>query len=652
MPRNYATSKQKSTTTKQNKEDLKKITPRTVSPYKKRLKLKPEVAEKLIKKICHERERIEKKMNSATPGLHESDAVSYRLKKADKLYKQKVDFTEWPFKDASNIPGIIIPASVDSMRGSVARALKVDPLAMPVGELNTDISVKKQKYIETQIRTKIPNALEMIKAAVHDGLLRGAGFVKRYDVIEIEGKRSNKTYKGKKGLEEFIRNHSAEDHPDIVYRLTEGEEITLKEIEESEGKTQKIEWVNPENMLIDPDVVDINNADFIGEIAEYTAEQIVEQDFDNIEQLFDGDLSEIELDDKPLEVIHCEVMFDYKGDGKRRKMLCSLAKEPEVLLLAEEHPNDNGHSIYIPFFSTQYAGNFWRDGFFDKLKAVHYTHKEVVDIVLNSSYITMVPAFKAKKNGNFDPTIQDWYPGVVWWLDNMDDVLPMQMNSPQVQFDRWADKLQQYGYELSGQSPYTQGAPVHSGESGEKIKTLLAAGGIRTEEVIENINKGINELFFQILESAKNNTLNEKIQIEGQEVLIDPDIFSEGNDRYISTLDIASVNPDMILQRTMLVLEQASSNPLIQQSLNPDKVSEIAKKFLRSVGFGWEELVDDLIMSPEELQEREIAMRAAAMQQMQEQQIAQQASQLAEGLDEQDLAEVMASVEGQGGQPI
>jgi len=646
-----ATDLQKKSNRKKTTTDTKKINPRTVSPYKKRVNLKPEIADKLIKKIKFEADRIEKELRRATPGLHESDAVRYRQKKADKVYKQKVDYTEWPFQDASNIPGIIITSSVDSLRGSVSRALKVDPLVMPVGELDREVAIQKQKHVEEEVRTRIPNALEMIKAAVHDGLLRGVGFNKRYEVIEVKGKRRNKKYKGQKGLKDFLKDYDSEDHPDIVFRLTEGEEITLREIEESENKVQKVEYVNPENMLVGCDVVDINDADFVGEKTTYTPEQIIEEDFDNIEDLFSGDLEDIELEDEEIDVIHCEIMFDYKGDGKRRKMLCSLATEKDVLLLTEEHPNDNGHSIYIPYFSTQYAGNFWRDGFYDKLKAVHQTHKEIIDIVLNSSYVSMVPTFKAKNKGTFDPSIQNWYPGAVWWLDNLDDVVPMPVDSPQLGFDRWADKIQQFGYELSGQSPYTQGSPVHAGESGEKVKTLLAAGGIRTEEVIENINKGLNELYFQILEAAKHGNFTEKLIIDDEEKLVSPEIFEEGNHKYLSSLDIASVNPDMILQRTMLVMEHAANNPIMQQSLNPEKMSEIAKEFFRSVGFGWEDKADELVMTPKEMREREMQMRIEMQQRQQEQAMAQQAEQLAEGLDEEDLRDVQQRVQQQGAQP-
>lgn len=617
----------------------KKITPRKVSAYSKKLKLSADMEKRLIEKILHEKNRIEQELKKSTVGLQENDSVVYRLSEAKKVYHSKVDFSDWPFPDASNIPGIIIPSAVDSLRGLVARALKVEPICQALGETDSDISVKKVKYVDSMLRTGISLGMETVKAAVHDAILRGVGFNKRYSVISATEKKSNKKYRGEVGLEEFIKDYEAEEYPDIIARLLDGDTITLREVEERKNREQILEYIDPEDMLVDPAERDINRADFVGEYTEYTAEQILEEDFDGAEDLFDGNIENLPLNDEMIEVLNCEIMFDYKGDGLRRKMYCCLAVESKMLLLAQEHPNDNGHSLYIPYFSSQYSGNFWRDGVYDKLKAIHQSHKEVVDIVLNSSYITMIPTFKARKDGGFDPMRQDWYPGVVWYLDNVDDVVPMSIPSPQLQFERWADQLQQYGYERSGVSPYNQGAPVSAGESGEKIKTLLAAGGIRIEEVIENINKGVNELIFQVLEDAvQGNKLLSEIGIPAEE-------FESGNEKYMSSLDIASVNPDMILQRTMLVMDRVGDDPILQQFVKPEAVAEIAREFFRNVGFGWENKVDDIVMSPEEVHERELQLRLEAMQVQQEQALAQQVEGLSEGLTAEDLADVQARVQ-------
>lgn len=621
-----------------------KATPRTVNAYTKKLKLSADVESRLIEKILQEKGRIEEELKKTTVGLQTNNSVAFRLKEAKKIYNSDIDFTDWPFPDASNIPGVIIPSAVDSLRGLVARALKVEPFCQALNEPDPDISVKKVKYVDETLRTGINLGMETVKAAIHDAILRGVGFNKRYSVVSATESRRNKKYSGEKGLEEFIKDYNAEEYPDILARLIDGDTITLREIEERENREQILEYIDPENMLVSPTERDINRADFVGEITEYTVEQILEEDFDGVEDLFDGKPEEACLSEEVIEVLNCEIMFDYKGDGVRRKMYCCLAVEQNSLLLALEHPNDNGHSLYIPYFSSQYSGNFWRDGVYDKLKAIHQSHKEVVDIVLNSSYITMIPTFIAKKHGGFDPTRNAWFPGSVWYLEEVDDVVPLTMPSPQLQFERWADKLQQYGYERSGVSPYNQGAPVSAGESGEKIKTLLAAGGIRIEEVIENINKGVNELIFQILEdAAQGNKLLAEIGISAE-------AFESGNQRYISSLDIASVNPDMILQRTLLVLDRVGQDPVLQQCIKPEAVAEIAREFFRSVGFGWENRVDEIVMSPEELHERELQMRIEALQRQQEQAFAQQAEAIAEGLTADDLADVQAMVQGgQGG---
>ena len=585
---------------KDKQELRKKIQPKEIHPYRTRLKLSPEVTDRLVKYVIKKKEEIIEEMQSVTAGLETDDSINTRLKNGRKTYENKVDATDWPYPDASNIPGGIIPSSVDGMRANIMKAVKIDPPVTGINEPDEEKAKQKEKFIYNELRFNMPNSYQELSSWVHYSLLHGVGFIKHYDKIVFKDREIRTTYKN---LEDYKRKYKVGDYPDLVKRLKQGESVRVVEKVKNliPDYEHVIEWVDPTNMVVSPKAKDIEKC-FIGEYAEYNAEEIVEEDFENIDDLFEktSEFKDLELSDEEFKTIQCELSFDYNGDGKRERLFVVVEYDKEILLLAEKQPY--GRSLYIPMFIQNYQGNFWRLGLYDKLFAIHQTDKEIIDIILNSAYITYIPSFKALNTGSFDPTTQDWYPGVVWYLDNLDDVVQWDIRPSQQPFSEWHDRMKQEAYERAGISPYTQGSPMSAGESGRKVLALLSAGGVRIEEVVANINTALNKLYFQILELA-NQRITKPIVLEDRRgaTEINPEIFENGNERYISTLDANNFNPDAVIERNLLVINTLLNSPFAQ---NIEGLIPAFEKFLRSAGVGWDNLVDEILPSQEDMNKK------------------------------------------------
>ena len=567
-----------------------------IKPFSIRLSLKPKEAEKIVKKVIFEYQGILAEKKAVTAGLQINDSVDFRLKMAQKIYDGKVDYTDFPFEDASNVAGIIIPSSVDGMRAQLLRAFNVDPPFKMVNEEDIETAKDGEKTLQKIVREEIPNAKDEFSSWFQNACLKGVGILKHYWKKEQVSSRKEVTYSS---LPEFLEVHNEKENPAIVEKLKKNEEITLIERETKQIGHDVIEWISPENFLVRKNVKDVNKARFVGEVKEYTAEELLEQKFDNVgELLSDEEQEKAGVLNKSFKTVHCELITKIKN--KPEKLFCVVEVEKKVLLLVERFPYNHGHSMYIPMFIQPNEGNFWRQGLYDKLQSVHETHKNIVDLILNSAYITFIPSFKAKKKGSFDPEDQKWYPGVVWYLDHMDDVVQWDVRPSQMPFSEWAATMKDYGYERSGISPYTQGTPMSSSESGKKVQTLLAAGGVRIEESLGYIRNALNELAFQIIEINKQMNKQSPFQSSA---------FS-----YVSALDFNNVTPEAILQRALLVMETESKNPMVQQ--NPDALREIHAEFLRAAGMGWEEKIDVLLPSTEELKRGQIELQKQALLEM------------------------------------
>lgn len=591
----------------------KKLEPETIRPYSVRLDLTGESAYDIAERVLAEAAAIDEELSqNTTGGLETADNVRHTQKTAKQVYAYKVEWTDWPFKDCANIPGLIVPTAQDATRANIFLAMQ-EGFAKSVDESNMEESDIKVKYLDNR-RREIPKYKENTMSWTHDGILTGMGFLKHYDVYYSRESRGRVTYTDEKKFKKKYGKKTKKEYGDLYKKLQTTGKISVIETTPEEGYEERVEFVPCENMLVHNYVKDINKAHFVGEKVDYTPQQIIDEDFDSsaIADLFSteelGDIDKLSSSGKMLNTIHAEIITEYEEEGKkpvREKIFVVVEKNDRALLLAEKFPYHHGHSMYIPLSISPYVGEFWRHGLYQKLRSVHITHKQVVDLILNAGYITYIPSFKARKTGSFDPTIQDWYPGVVWWLQNLDDVVQWDIRPSQQNFSEWADRMQQYGFEISGVSPYNQGVPLSSGESGKKIQTLLAAGGLRMKEMIAVLNEALNELIWQMLELARQR-MDEgfKIDLNGKEVDVDPEIFYKNNNKFISILDSDVADPALRLQKALKVLEIEQENPMVANS--PERMRMIHKSVLRAIGGEWMDKADEILPTTEELQREQM----------------------------------------------
>jgi len=632
-PRKKKTVENKGTITKFKKSLNIEIEPTQVLPFTVKLDLEPNVVDRLIQKVVYETQSIESEMGQDNRSLQENDSVNYRFDTASRIYAYKVKYTNSPFPGAYNIPGIVVPTAVDGLRAGIVKSFKTDPPFQAVQEPNTEIAIAKEKWAQHHLRFGIRNSKENIISWLHTAILKGTSCIWYYERKINRIKRERVKYNS---VEQFVSRHPAsEENMKYIEKLQRGKKVTLVETVDKSQWEDVIEWFDPKTLRVHDVEKDLNNASFVGRIVKYTLEEFLDQDFDNIDLVVsDDDIKNMYKQDKEIETVHAVLDFiteDISGINqkskkkkkfKKQKIFVVVDRETETLLYAIKYPEDNDHCWYIPMFIGPFEGYFWRQGFYDKLKGIHMTHKETLDLILNAAKITYIPSFKAKKTGGFDPLIQDWYPGVVWWLDKYDDVVQWDIRPSSMPLERILPLLQQYSYEGSGISPYNQGSPTSSGESGKKIGLLLQAGSLRTEEITEHMRESFNELVFQMFDRAKKRIHDKQQIFINQEVIdIEPEIFSLGsNNAYMSTLDFQNSDPEVIHKRDIEVLQIESANPQVIN--NPDANRALHAQYLRSARYGWENRVNDVLPTKEQLRQKQVDItKDAIIQLMEEQQV-------------------------------
>jgi len=126
---------------------------------------------------------------------------------------------------------------------------------------------------------------------------------------------------------------------------------------------------------------------------------------------------------------------------------------------------------------------------------------QMINLRIKVAKMVTSPSFKALRGTGFDPNIQTWYPGVIWWLDHMEDVeqWDIGVNFPELfseeqQFERKADMLLNWTSGMSGRElPQDPNAP------GNKTGMLINRTMSLIDEDIDVFADGLENNIYNIL---------------------------------------------------------------------------------------------------------------------------------------------------------
>ncbi len=271
--------------------------------------------------------------------------------------------------------------------------------------------------------------------------------------------------------------------------------------------------------------------------------------------------------------------YDLNNDGIEERYLVSYSYDAKAVIRIERYPFLK--SCYIPFYIKKRPQRFLGIGFPYMLQdlndEINTQHNQRID----SRSITNVPSFKALESARnkFNPDRKDmrFRPGVVFWLDRMQDVEQFQIRPTDMgESIQEENNLMRFGELYTGATQLSGGREVSFDprSSGKKVQTLLGQSSMRIDDYIFNFSMGLVELANFILSLYYQFGTNEidfgKKDTNGQrEVLSNKQIAKKvlkSNKGYVK-VNCQSVmqNSDMQLQKQMAMYQtfMKSGDPII-----------------------------------------------------------------------------------------
>lgn len=336
---------------------------------------------------------------------------------------------------------------------------------------------------------------------------------------------------------------------------------------------------------------------------------------DNIDRQKDeieGKSAELEksLKTKPIEMFHCLYEYDVNKDGLNEKCIFTIEYKTKTLIRAKYWVNN---LFFIPTYIEERPNRIDGLGVSQLIENDNDELDEIKRLRVNSAKMVCSPSFKAKKGSDFDPTAQSWYPGVVWWLQNMDDVQEWTLvaNFPELYTEQ--QSLQR---EIELKTGVTSGmsgreSPTDPEAPGIKLIALLRESNTLINDDIGTLRFGLEDLFFHMIEMCS-------------EYLDDDDKYLRAYNLTKNDLKIArenvilhgvsvTSNKEVKKQEDLQFYQIVRKEPMIDG--NPQAV----RYLLEDLFTNWDKDKSKLLPSEEELKEQQIQMTMEAIRRLKEQ---------------------------------
>ncbi len=301
--------------------------------------------------------------------------------------------------------------------------------------------------------------------------------------------------------------------------------------------------------------------------------------------------------------------YDIDNDGLEELCIFTFMYSQKVLIRAE-YWDKNWY--LTPHYIEEKSNRFEGIGIIAKERNVIKEADAYINLRLRAGKLSVTPSFKAKKGSSFDPGLQYFYPGVIWWLDNMDEVEQWQINvnlpygfNEEASLERKHELLTGMTAGLSGRElPQDPNAP------GNKTALLMREGSVLINGDIDVFRDSIEQLVYNIL------TMADKYLPEDDKYLkiygltkMDLKLAKEEISLYGTSL---AHNPEMRKQEELVFYNTFMMNPIVQQSV--DSMRSITADTMDVFGKDSEKLLP----TEKQLFDRQVMVQMEAMKRLQE----------------------------------
>ena len=299
---------------------------------------------------------------------------------------------------------------------------------------------------------------------------------------------------------------------------------------------------------------------------------------------------------------------DIDKDGLEEPCIFTFCFNTKTLIRSEYW----NHNWFItPHYTEEKANRFEGIGAIQKVKPVVMEADEWINLRLKAGKLAVTPSFKARKGSDFDPGIQSFYPGSIWWMNDMEDVQQWLIN---VNFPEG------YNEEASLERKYELLTSMTSGQSGKELPQDPNASGIKMQVLNREASIPINENI---------DTLRDSFEELAYNVLCMAIKYLPEDDRYLKIFGLTkedlkiskeelsvygtslSHNSEQRKQDEMAFMGMFLNNPLVQMDI------ESVRKITADAMIPWGKDPEKLLLSKEALFQRQVDIQKTAMEQIQ-----------------------------------
>ena len=301
--------------------------------------------------------------------------------------------------------------------------------------------------------------------------------------------------------------------------------------------------------------------------------------------------------------------YDIDGDGLEEKCIFTLAYAQKTLIRAEYWAKN---WYLVPHYIEEKSNRFEGIGIISKERNVILEADEFINLRLKAGKLAVTPSFKAKKGSAFDPGIQYFYPGVIWWLDDMNEVEQWTINvnlpegyNEEASLERKHELLTGMTSGLSGRElPQDPNAP------GIKMAMLNREGNVLINGDIDVFRDSIEQLVYNIITMAAKYLQDDDKYLE-MFGLTKQDLNIAKEEMCLYGTSLAH-NPEQRKADETQFMATFMANPLIQQSI--ESVHKITSDAIEA----WGKDAEKILPTPEQLFNKQVEIQAAAMRKIQE----------------------------------
>jgi len=554
----------------------------------------------------------------------------------DDQYDGILEEKTFPFEDSSNIAVPMTPEKVDAVATRAIKAIvEAEPIWIvePTEESDIEACEKQERFLDFIAKNKIDYE-EVVGNVAFDATLYGTGILELTWAQEVERVRGIGKYAGKKGLKEFLASYpdAQEKYPAFVRRLEEGETIDiLEEYDDVVYNAAKPIHIPIRDFVINPDNITLKKASLYGKRFSQTGNELRQKAKDNyyddissltlVKESTGEDAQSVDMKflKREFQCYRLVVSYAFEEGETEQKYLVELVydsnKSKKQLLRIVQYPYWHNQPCFIPFHITRRKRSFYREGIAKMLRYPQLAADVLFNLGIDIATIQAMPSFKARRSAKSvlaRELNKGWYPGVIFWVDDIDnDLKEIRHGEGNIgQLQNLEQTANRYGELRSGISPYMSGKESSTDKDAPARKTaiLLNESNMRVGAYIKQLQRSNREVAFQLIQ------LYYQFMPAGQEYRIlneagDPAFPKINRDEIQLRADYRPHGSADTLNR---VYEQESlfqnyerlrANPLLSPEINPPGFRYLTEQLVKAMGGDWDKKASKIVLSDQALKE-------------------------------------------------